>query len=398
MLQVFICLTTSLQYDGLHTFIYKNIGLYVMSNHPISEKKLERVTTSNFGELSNGKKAQLFTLTNKLGTRIKITNFGAIITSIFTEDISGNFADIVLGYDNVKSYEADPYYLGAIIGRYAGRIDQGKFSIGKDDYQLTLNAADSQLHGGQKALNKQLWQANTLQSENSAGIELSYVSSDGEEGFPGEVTFKVIYQLNDDNEFSLEYFASTNKTTIVNLTQHSYFNLAGHDSGNILDHQVYINADHFLPMCERVYPTGEQTPVSGTAHDFTNKTDLRVLADEINGNDSQIKIGLGYDNYWLLNDDAITGEALAAMAIETTSGRRLSIYSDQPSLILYTANYIDGSQIGKDDYCYQQRAALCLETQRANSTEKGCSIENFILTPEQNFYSKTRWVFDHTSS
>jgi aldose 1-epimerase len=367
-----------------------------MSNHPIIGKKLERVATNIFGELSSGKTAQLFTLTNKLGTRIKITNFGASITSILTQDKSGDFADIVLGYDNVKSYEQDPYYLGAIIGRYAGRIDQGKFTLEDNNYQVTLNAPDSQLHGGQKALNKQLWQAEPFQTGSSAGVELSYVSPDGEEGFPGEVTFKVIYQLNDDNEFSLEYFASTNKTTIVNLTQHSYFNLKGHDSGDILDHQVYINADHFLPMCERVYPTGEQTPVKGTAHDFTNKTDFRVLADEINGDDAQIKIGLGYDNYWLLNDDAIKADALAAMAIEQTSGRRLSIYSDQPSLILYTANYIDGSQIGKNDCCYQQRAALCLETQRANSADKGCDIENFTLRPDKDFYSKTRWVFDHT--
>ncbi len=382
----------------VNTLLFIRIfGLYVMSNHPIIEKKFERVTTDTFGELSNGRTAQLFTLTNKLGTRIKITNFGAIITSIFTQDKNGQFADIVLGYDNVKSYQKDPYYLGAIIGRYAGRIDQGKFSIGDHDYQLTLNAADSQLHGGGKALNKQLWQAKAFQTESSARIELSYVSPDGEEGFPGEVTFKVIYQLNDDNEFSLEYFASTNKTTIVNLTQHSYFNLAGHDSGDILDHQVYINANRFLPMCERVYPTGEQILVKGTAHDFTNKTELRVLAEEINGDDAQIKIGLGYDNYWLLNDDAVTGDALAAMAIEKISGRRLSIYSDQPSLILYTANYIDGSQIGKDHCCYQQRAALCLETQRANSSAKGCSIENFTLTPEQDFYSKTRWVFDNTA-
>lgn len=370
-------------------------GFYVMSNHPIIEKKFQRVTDNTFGELSDGTTAQLFTLNNQLGTRIKITNFGAIITSIFTQDKNGQLADIVLGYDNVKSYEQDSYYLGAIIGRYAGRIDQGKFSLGSNNYQVTLNAPDSQLHGGKKALNKQLWQAKTFHTENSAGVELSYVSPDGEEGFPGEVTFKVIYQLNDDNEFSLEYFARTNKTTIVNLTQHSYFNLAGHNSGNILAHQVYINADHFLPMCERVYPTGEQTPVKGTAHDFTNKTDLRVLAQEINGDDAQIKIGLGYDNYWLLNDDAISGDALAAMTIEKISGRRLSIYSDQPSLILYTANYIDGSQIGKDDCRYQPRAALCLETQRANSAEQGCSIENFILTPEQDFYSKTRWVFDN---
>jgi aldose 1-epimerase len=364
-----------------------------MKEHVEIKNAVNRISTSDFGKLSSSESTQLFTLQNKMGTQVSLTNFGGIITSIKTQDNRGIFADIVLGYDNIASYEQDPYYLGAIIGRYAGRIDQGTFSIADEEFQLTLNAPDSQLHGGKKALNKQLWQANTFQNDNSASVALTYTSPDGEEGFPGTVTFKVIYTLDDDNQFTLEYFASTDKTTIVNLTQHSYFNLAGHDSGNILDHQVYINADRFLPMCERVYPTGEQHPVAGTAHDFTNPKDLRTLGDEINGDNLQVKIGLGYDNYWLLNEECLAGEILAAKAFEKLSGRCISIYSDQPSLILYTANYIDGSQIGKDDYCYQPRAALCLETQRANSLQKGCSLDNVLLTPENDFYSKTRWVF-----
>lgn len=358
-----------------------------------NNNSVKRISKRDFGCLSNGETAQLFTLQNKRGTRVSITNFGAIITAINTQDKHGSFADIVLGYENVESYQQDPYYLGAIIGRYAGRIDQGKFSVAGEDFQLNLNAPDSQLHGGKAALNKQLWQAQTLSNENSASLVLTYTSPDGEEGFPGTVSFKVIYTLDDDNQLTLEYFASTDKTTIVNLTQHSYFNLAGHNSGNILDHQVYINADHFLPMCERVYPTGEQRPVKGSAHDFTNKHDLRVLGDEIDGEDQQIKIGLGYDNYWLLNEKCLSGEALAARAIEKHSGRCISIYSDQPSLILYTANYIDGSQIGKDNCCYQPRAGLCLETQRANSLQQGCAVDNVVLRPEDDFYSKTRWVF-----
>jgi aldose 1-epimerase len=357
------------------------------------KNSIARIVTSTFGKLSSGETTQQFTLKNEKGTTVSITDFGGIITSINTQDNKGIFADIVLGYDNIQSYEHDPYYLGAIIGRYAGRIDQGTFSIDDETFQLALNAPDSQLHGGEKALNKQLWQANTFQTDTSASVELNYTSPDGDAGFPGTVTFKVIYTLDDDNQFTLEYFAHTDKATIVNLTQHSYFNLAGHDSGNILDHQVYINANHFLPMCERVYPTGEQKLVTDTAHDFTNATDLRTLGDEINGEDEQIKIGLGYDNYWLLNKESLGGEVLAAQAIEKISGRCISIYSDQPSLILYTANYIDGSQIGKDHYRYQPRAALCLETQRANSLQKGCSIDNVLLTPEEDFYSKTRWVF-----
>mgnify|MGYP003863999085 CR=1 FL=1 len=364
-----------------------------MKEQCTSEEKLKRVTSVDFGKLSNGEPTQLFTLKNKIGMTVSVTNFGGIITSINTQDNQGVYADIVLGYDDIQRYEHVPYYLGAIIGRYAGRIDQGTFSINDEEFQLTLNAPDSQLHGGKKALNKQLWQATTVEDVNSSSVILTYTSPDGEEGFPGIVDFKVIYQLDDDNQFTLEYFASTNKPTIVNLTQHSYFNLAAHDSGNILAHQVYINADAFLPMSERVYPTGEQRSVVGTPHDFTNKTELRVLGDEINGGDPQVKIGLGYDNYWLLNEESLTGEVLAAQAIDKQSGRCISIYSDQPSLILYTANYIDGSQIGKDDCCYQPRAALCLETQRANSVQHGCSVDNVLLTPEESFYSKTRWVF-----
>jgi aldose 1-epimerase len=361
---------------------------YVEIKHTVN-----RVSISDFGQLSSGESTQLFTLKNTIGTAVSITNFGGIITSIKTQDNNEIFADIVLGYGDIQSYEQDPYYLGAIIGRYAGRIDQGKFKIADEEFQLTLNTPDSQLHGGEKALNKQLWQSKTFQNEMSSSIELTYTSLDGEEGFPGNVTFKVLYTLDDNNQFTLEYFASTNKNTIVNLTQHSYFNLAGHNSGNILDHQVYINADHFLPMCERVYPTGEKRPVVGTAHDFTNPIDLRTLGDEINGTDLQVTLGLGYDNYWLLNEECLSGEVLVAKAFEKKSGRCISIYSDQPSLILYTANYIDGSQIGKDNYCYQPRAALCLETQRANSLQKGCSLDNVLLTPKEDFYSKTRWVF-----
>lgn len=348
------------------------------------------IHSAAFGQLSDGKSAQLYTLVNNQGTSIKITNFGAIITSINTVDKLGQFTDIVLGYDNVADYELDSYYLGAIVGRYAGRIDQGKFAIAGEEYQLILNAPDSQLHGGKQALNKKLWTAIPHQNENNVCLELSVISPDGEEGFPGEVSFTVKYTLNNQNELIVEYFATTNKPTIVNLTQHSYFNLAGHNSGTIHDHHVCINADYFLPMNERIYPTGEVKSVMGSAHDFT---DFRRIGDDVDGQDQQIQIGLGYDNYWLTNDNSQNLHHYAAQVIEPSSGRTLTLYSDQPSMILYTANYIDGSHIGKDECRYQRRAALCIEPQRANNKSTPLSIENTLLTPQEPFYSQSRYVF-----
>jgi len=356
-----------------------------------SIKYFERIIESEFGTISSGEKAKLYTLTNKNGLQVKITNYGGIIVSIFTPDKTQRLSDIVLGYDNVADYEQDTYYLGAVVGRYAGRIYQGKFEIEGQNYQLNLNAPDSQLHGGKEALNKKLWHAETSHTVDSCSLTLSYTSPDGEEGFPGEVAFTVKYQLTDMNELSVEYFAKTNKSTIVNLTQHSYFNLAGHNSGNIHQHQVAINADHFLPMTEKAYPTGDIVNVKNTAHDFTS---LQTLAEEIDGNDKQIQIGLGYDNYWLVNESALSGKEFSAQVLEPNSGRRMTIYSDQPSMILYTANYIDGSHIGKNNYCYQKRAGLCLEPQRANNMIDGVTLENTKLIPERPFYSKSRYIFD----
>jgi len=352
---------------------------------------LKRIVESGFGQLSTGEQARLFTLTNQQGMQVKITNYGGIIVSIFAFDKTQRLSDIVLGYDNVADYEQDGYYLGAVIGRYAGRIFQGKVELNELSFQVDLNAPDSQLHGGKNALNKKLWQATSSESEHASMLSLRYTSPDGEEGFPGEVTFTVNYQLTDHNELIVEYFASTNKTTIVNLTQHSYFNLAGHNAGDVCEHHVAINADHFLPMTETAYPTGEIKSVIGTPHNFLT---LKPLADDIDSDDQQIKIGLGYDNYWLVNHGAIAGNEYAAQVVEPASGRRMTIYTDQPSMILYTANYIDGSHVGKNNCRYQKRGALCLEPQRANNKMLGVTLENTKLTPEEAFYSKTCYQFD----
>lgn len=348
------------------------------------------IKQDDFGQLRNGDKVQLFTLANAQGTEVKITNYGGIIVALNTLDKHGTSADIVLGYDDIAAYEADPYYLGAIIGRYAGRIDQGLLSIYGKSYQLSINNNDNQLHGGFQALNKQLWQATTQSTADNVTLTLQHSSPDGDNGFPGNVDFTVKYSLNNDNEFTIEYFATTDKTTAINLTQHSYFNLAGHNAGDIYQQQVQINADHFLPMSKRIYPTGEVRNVNKTKHDFRQ---LTALGLHINSNDEQVAIAKGFDNYWLSNQSAITEAVFLAKAFEPNSGRQLTLYSDQPSLILYTGNYIDGSQTGKENTVYQKHGAFCLEPQRLANTVTGADISNTILRPDQKFYSKTRLVF-----
>jgi aldose 1-epimerase len=358
-----------------------------------SQPKINRlnITQRAFGTLSNGESAALFTLSNTHGVRVKISNYGGIIVALETLDKNAVSSDIVLGYDDITAYENDPYYLGAIIGRYAGRIDQGLLSIDDKTYQLDINNNDNQLHGGHKALNKKLWQASTESSAEKVSLILQHTSPDGNNGFPGNVEFKVKYSLNCRNELAVEYFANTDKTTVINLTQHSYFNLAGHKSGDIYQHQIQINADYFLPMNENIYPTGEIRAVLNSAHDFSQ---LSVLGKNINSNDEQVIIAKGYDNYWLSNDNVIRGETFAARAFEPNSGRQLTMYSTQPCLILYTANYIDGSQKGKEHCVYQQHSALCFEPQNLATRINGANINNTIVRPEQPFYSQTRFVFE----
>ena len=271
------------------------------------------INQKGFGRLKHGENVHLFTLSNIHGTEINITNYGGIIVALNTLDKHGTSADIVFGYDDINAYEADPYYLGAIIGRYAGRVDQGSLSIDGKNYQLSINNNDNQLHGGFQALNKQLWQATTQSTTDNVSLILQHNSPDGDNGFPGNVDFKVIYSLNNNNEFTIEYFATTDKTTVINLTQHSYFNLAGHNSGDVYQHRIQINADHFLPMNERVYPTGEIRKVNNTKHDFRQ---LTAIHQHIDSGDEQIAIAKGFDNYWLSNHSAITEEVFLAKAFD----------------------------------------------------------------------------------
>lgn len=352
---------------------------------------INRILKKPFGKLSNGEPVALYQLTNLHGNQISITNFGAIITQILFPDASGSKKDIVLGYDNIAGYEDDNCYFGAIIGRYAGRLRGGKITIDNVEYQLPLNTPDSQLHGGPKGLNKQLWQASTSSDDRSATLTLTYLSKDGDQGFPGNVEFVVTYTFNDDNELILDYFAATDKPTIVNLTQHSYFNLAGHQSGDIKRHKLSLNADAFLPMDDNIYPNGDITPVNGLPQDFRSK---KYIGDHLYSNDKQVKLANGFDNYWLLNDNARKHMSFAAQVFDKDSKIRLTLYTDQPAMVLYTGNYLDGSRIGKSGQCYQQHAGFCLEPVRAVSKDYINDLTPVMLYPEQPFSSRSRYIFD----
>ena len=351
----------------------------------------DRIRQRPFGELSTGESITLYQLTNRHGNQISITNYGGIITNIVIPDVNGVKKDVVLGYDDISGYENDSYYLGAIIGRYAGRIRDGKITIAGIDYQLPLNTPTSQLHGGEKGLNKQVWQAECRQDSESATLVLTHQSPDGDQGFPGEVLFKISYTFNDKNELLVDYLATTNKTTVVNLTQHSYFNLAGHQSGDISQHQLTINADYFLPMDDDIYPSGEIINVKGLPQDFSQS---KYISQDLHSLDKQVQLAKGFDNYWLLNDDAKLQSGFAAQVYDVHTKIRLTLYTDQPALVFYSGNYLDGNHHGKSAKCYQQHDGFCLEPVRAVTKDFINDMTPVLLYPNQPFSSRSRYVFD----
>ena len=328
----------------------------------------------------DGKSTALFTLKNGLGTVIQITNFGAKIASIFMPDRDGNFADIVLGYATINEYIKGNAYFGAICGRYANRIANGQFKIDGVQYQLPQNNGPNCLHGGIRGFHDKVWD---VIKATSSCLELKYISADGEEGFPGEMEVLVTYTLNNENEFVINYSATTNKPTVVNLTSHSFFNLAGDGSGDILSQHLEINANHFTPCNEVLIPTGHLQPVKGTPFDFTSPV---AIGSRIEQDDYQLKLGAGYDHNFVL--DKQDGElGFAARAHDTVSGRCMEIYTDTPGIQLYTGNWLDGSDKGKGNI-YNRRAAFCLEAQNFPDAPNKSNFPNAVLRPGET-YSQT---------
>jgi aldose 1-epimerase len=332
----------------------------------------------SFKSIHNGKPTGLYTLKNQNGVIVRITNYGAIIVSIIVPDRKGNFADIVQGYDTIGEYiEGNSPYMGAICGRCANRIAGGKFELMRKQYSLAVNNGPNHLHGGIKGFSKVVWD---VLNASSSQVQLEYVSNDGEENYPGNLRVSVTYTLTEDNELKIGYRAVTDKATVVNLAGHSYFNLAGEGSGSIYDQELMINARFFTPIDETSVPTGEILSVKGTPMDFTSP---KKIGAEIDSDYEQLRFGAGYDHNFVLDHPAgVTG--LAAAAFDPASGRILEVYTTQPGLQLYTANWIDNEK-GKGGKRYGRRWAFCLETQHFADAVNKPHFPSVILNPGEEY-------------
>jgi aldose 1-epimerase len=345
------------------------------------------VQTKPFGT-HNGRNVTLYTLTNSHGMEVRVMNYGGIIVSIRVPDRKGEFADVVLGHDTLEGYTPNPPYLGAVVGRYANRIANGTFTLDGKTYTLPKNDGPNTLHGGTtRAFDKVVWDRELLIGK--IGVAFSYLSKDGEEGFPGNLQVKVTYTLTEANELTIDYEATTDKATPINVSQHSYFNLAGEGTSDILSHEIMINADKFTPVDKTLIPTGELRPVKGTPFDFTTST---KIGSRIDDNYDQLVLGHGYDHNFVLNRTG-DGLVLAARVYEPTSGRVLEVSTTQPGVQFYTGNFLDGTVTGKQGHVYKRRYGLCLETQHFPDSPNHPDFPSTILKPGQTFHEKTVFKF-----
>lgn len=342
-----------------------------------------------FGKTSDGSEVYIYTLKNARGMEARITNYGAILVSLTAPDKNGELADVVLGYDSLSKYIANSPYFGAIVGRYGNRIGHAKFNLKGHEYSLAANNGPNTLHGGVKGFDKVVWNVNEADSKAGKSIALTYTSKDGEEGFPGNLSVEVIYTLTQKNELRLDYAATTDKPTVLNLTHHSYFNLAGAGNGNILSHILYLDADRYTPVDSTLIPTGEFAPVKGTPLDFTKPTTIGARINETN---DQLKYGIGYDFNWVLNKKGSEFK-LAARVEEPGTGREMEVYTTEPGIQFYSGNFLDGSAIGKGGKKYGYRYGFCLETQHFPDSPNKPEFPSTELDPGQKFTSTTVYKF-----
>lgn len=360
-----------------------------MLSHASSGKDRHDVKKEKYGTTPDGQQVDLYTLTNSHGIEVQVINFGGIITSIRVPDRDGKVADIALGFDNLEGYLENKPYFGAIIGRYANRIANGKFTLDGKEYVLAKNNGTNSLHGGIKGFNEVVWTAEPFHEPQGEGVKLTYLSKDGEEGYPGNLKVKVSYTLTDKNELIIDYEATTDKATPINLTNHSYFNLAGEGNGDVLAHQLQLNAESFTPIDKNLIPTGKIQPVKGTPLDFTQTT---AIGARINDPYEQLVIAHGYDHNFVVNRKK-DGLQFAARVHEPKSGRVLEVYTTQPGIQLYTGNFLDGTVVGKHGHAYKQREAFCLETQHYPDSPNHPGFPNTILRPGHAFHSQTVFKF-----
>jgi aldose 1-epimerase len=346
------------------------------------------VQQKRFATVSGGRPVILYTLTNSHGVEITTMNYGGIIVSIRVPDRNGQVADVVLGHDTAEGYMPNPPYIGAIVGRYANRIANGTFKLDGKTYTLPKNDGPNTLHGGTtKTFDKVIWESQPLKDKN--GVAFTYLSADGDDGFPGNLKVTVTYVLTESNELVIDYSATTDRDTPINVSQHSYFNLKGEGDGDILDHEIMINADRFTPVDNNLIPTGELRPVKGTPLDFTKSTRIGTRIDD---NYDQMVLAHGYDHNFVINREG-GGLTLAARVYEPTTGRVLEVSTTQPGIQFYTGNFLDGTVTGKAGHVYKRRFGFCLETQHFPDSPNHPKFPTTILKPGQKFHQETVFKF-----
>lgn len=365
---------------GLLTFL---LGL-TMGQIALGEKPTEEDFDS----------VRLITLKNENGMTVKVTNYGAIITSIIVPDRNGEMADVALGYNELKSYTnaVDKPYFGAIVGRYGNRIAKGEFTIGGETFTLATNNGQNHLHGGVIGFDKVIWDAKIVSGEGYTGVEMKYHAKDGEEGYPGNLNVVVTYRLYEENRLEVEYMATTDKATPVNLTQHTYFNLKGEGNGDILGHEMMLNAKAFTPVDETLIPTGELQPVAGTPFDFQQP---KAIGKEIATENQQLEYGMGYDHNWVIDraGKSDSDMVLAARVHEPTTGRVMEIHTQEPGIQFYCGNFLDGRLKGKSGQTYVHRGGFCLETQHYPDSPNQPTFPSSILKPGDTYHTKTTFTF-----
>lgn len=343
-----------------------------------------------YGTLPNGLKIDSYTLKNQKGMEVIIITYGGIITSLKVPNKDGKSEEVVLGFHSLEQYINPNPYFGAIIGRYGNRIANGKFNLDGIDYSLAINNGTNALHGGSEGFHRVVWNAIECSNEDTAtSLKLHYLSKDMEEGYPGNLSVTVTYTLDNNNSLDVLYEASTDKKTILNLTQHSYFNLAADFSTTILDHEITINADQLVAIDATQIPTGEVTDVTNTPFDFRK---LKLIGKDIDTKDEQLNRGFGYDHCWVLNNQN-TGVRFAASAYEPKSGRLLEVYTDQPGIQFYTGNFLDGTASRRDKDFYEYRTGFCFETQHFPDSPNQKTFPSTVLCPGEQYKSKTIFNF-----
>ena len=356
----------------------------------IKETSPFSISHNHFGITTDGDSVTQFVFSNGNGLEVKIINYGGIVTHLKVPDKNGKIEDVVLGYDNLNEYiKATPYF-GAIVGRYGNRIAKGKFTLDGQEYSLAINNGENHLHGGIKGFDKVVWEAEAFENENEVGLKLHYLSRDMEEGYPGNLDVSVVYTVKKNNEISIDYFAATDKTTVVNITQHSYFNLTGNAKRDILDHAVMINADNLLPVDAGLIPTGAMLAVPGTPFDFNN---LTKVGERIDADHQQIALGGGYDHCWVLNKSADGALDWVVTTVEPTSGRVFELATTEPATQFYTGNFLDGSLTGKYGVVYNQRFGLCFEPEHYPDSPNQTDFPSVVLNPGEEYKTTTVWRF-----